>query len=276
MKTRSVKLHCNHSLFLKGQARLMKTDSSANKALTKSLAGIVLGVLAGSGVSICLLPQPTLAQIDDAQPSLNVRPNARPRNVQPLPAAQPGDYEIKGNELQRCALNATNNKKNCTAVVSGYEQIVIYGTQLFSQGNLPSAESIFRQLTRSHPTEATPHYKLGVTLDRLGRTDEAITEYRQAIQISPKHALARNSLGVALARQGQLPDAINEWRSAIQINAEYADALTNLGLGLLQQGQEAEAVESLKKAKELFMKQKEFQKAKQVDELLQRIASQAT
>lgn len=254
----------------------MKTHSGASKALTKSVAGIVLGVLAGSGVSICLLSQPTLAQIDDGQPSLNVRPNARPRNVQPLPGAEPGDYEIKGNDLQRCSLDASNNKKSCTPVVSGYGQIVNYGTQLFSQGNLPSAESIFRQLTRSHPTEATPRYKLGVVLDRLGRTDEAITEYRQAIQINSKHALARNSLGVALARQGQLPDAISEWREAIQINAEYADALTNLGLGLLQQGQEAEAVESLKKAKELFVKQREFQKAKQVEELLQRIASQAT
>ncbi|MBD2180095.1 tetratricopeptide repeat protein [Planktothrix sp. FACHB-1355] len=254
----------------------MKMDSTANKLLTKSLTGLFLGILAGSGAYVSLLPQPSLAQIDDNEPALNLRPNARPRNNPLLPGSEPGDYEVKGEELQRCSLQANSDKKNCTSVISGYGQIVSFGTQLYTQGNLSSAESIFRQLTQSRPKEATPYYKLGVVLDRQGRIDEAISSYRKAIEINAKHALARNSLGVALARQGQIDDAIGEWRQALEINSEYADAWTNLGIAMLQQGKEADAVENFKKARELYLKQREFQKVKQVDELLQRINSQST
>lgn len=250
----------------------MKVNNSVNKRLNQPLIWIAFSILAGWGGSSLMLTQPSFAQAD----SLRIQPGASPRRIQPGASATPGDYEVKEDKLQKCVVNATDNKKNCTDVVSGYGQIVSYGTDLYSQGNMAAAETIFRQLITSFPKEPTPYLRLGIILERQGRGEEAIAEYRKAIEINPKHAVARNSLGVALAKQGKLSDAIEQWKEALTINAEYADALTNLGLAFLQQGNKDEGVSSLKKARELFLKRKEFAKAKQVEEILLQVDSRAT
>jgi len=250
----------------------MKVNNSVNKRLNQPLFWIAFSILVGWGASALMLAQPSFAQAD----SLRIQPGASPRRTQPNASAGAGDYEVTKDKLQRCVVNATDKKKKCTDVVSGYGPMVSYGTELYSQGNMTDAETIFRQLITAFPKEPTPYLRLGVILDRQDRGEEAIAEYRKAIEINPKHAVARNSLGVALAKQGQLPEAIDQWKEALTINAEYADALTNLGLAFLQQGNKEEGVANLKKAKELFIKRKEFAKAKQVDQILQQVDSHAT
>jgi len=250
----------------------MKIYNSVKQGLNLSLIGVAFGVLAGWGVSNFLLAQPSFAQSE----SLQLSPNAPRRRVQIPAATEPGDYQVKGEKLQRCVPEANTDKKKCTDVISGYGQIVNFGTDLYSQGNMGGAETIFRQLITAFPKEATPYLRLGIILERQDKVDEAIAEYRKAIEINPKHAVARNSLGVALAKQGQLTEAIDQWKQALAINAEYADVLTNLGLAFLQQGNKDEAVANLKKAKDLFIQRKEFPKAKQVEEILQRIDAKTT
>jgi Flp pilus assembly protein TadD len=73
-----------------------------------------------------------------------------------------------------------------------------------------------------------------------------------------------------------LPEAIVQWRQAVKINSQYPDALNNLGVGLYQQGDkenQAEAVASLKKAKELFIKQGRTQAANRIDRILEEMNS---
>ncbi|MFB2879878.1 tetratricopeptide repeat protein [Floridanema aerugineum] len=250
----------------------MKLKNSVNQKLNQPLIWMAFSIIAGWGASTLMLAQPSFAQAD----SLRIQPGASPRRIQPGASAAAGDYEVKEEKLQRCVVNATDNKKNCTDVVSGYGQIVSYGTDLYTQGNMAAAETIFRQLITSFPKEPTPYLRLGIILERQGRGEDAIAEYRKAIEINPKHAVARNSLGVALAKQGQLPEAIEQWNEALKINAEYPDALTNLGLAFLQQGNKDEGVANLRKARELFIKRKEFPKAKQVEQILQQVDSRAT
>ena len=241
------------------------------KALIKPVTAIAAGMIAG-GIFVGLFSQSSLAQLGDGTPS----PADLQRQREMMRALQQGNFEMKGEDLRVCTSEANSDQKNCNTVATGYAQVLALANQLFGDGNLASAESMFRQLTRSHPNEATPYYKLGIILDRQGRVDEAVSQYRRAIEINSKHALARNSLGVALARQGNLNDAISEWQEALKINPDYADALTNLGIALLQQNKEAEAIDNLKKARELFMKQNEFAKAKQIDQILQEINSRST
>ena len=250
----------------------MKINNSVNKGLNQPLIWMAFSILGVWGASTLMLAQPSFAQAE----SLQLQPGASPRRIQPGASASPGDYEVKEDKLQKCVVNATDNKKKCTDVVSGYGQIVSYGTDLYSQGKMTDAETIFRQLITAFPKEPTPYLRLGVILERQGRGEEAIAEYRKAIEINPKHAVARNSLGVALAKQGQLPEAIEQWKEALTINAEYPDALTNLGLAFLQQGNKDEGVANLKKARELFIKRKEFAKAKQVDQILKEVDSRTT
>ncbi|MFB2835483.1 tetratricopeptide repeat protein [Floridanema evergladense] len=250
----------------------MKINHSVSKRLTQPLIWMAFCISAGWGASALMLAQPSFAQAD----SLRLQPGASPRRTQPNSSAGAGDFEVKEDKLQRCVVNATDNKKKCTDVVSGYGQIVSYGTDLYSQGNMTDAERIFRGLITAFPKEPTPYLRLGIILERQGDGEGAIEQYRKAIEINPKHAVARNSLGVTLAKQGQLSEAIDQWNEALKINAEYADALTNLGLAFLQQGKKDEGVANLKKAQELFIKRREFAKAKQVEQILQQIDSRAT
>lgn len=211
------------------------------------------------------------------QNSLQISQNLPPRGGQ-NPVREITSYQMDGDELKICKQRG-NAEKKCEAVGKGYTLGLRTANDLYNQGNAANAEILYRQLIARYPKQADAYYKLGTLLSGQGNMTDAIAQFQQAIKFNPKHAKAHNDLGVAMASQGQLPEAITQWREAIKINGQYPDALNNLGVALLRQGQkedEAEAVASLKKAKELFVKQGRTQAAERVDRILQEFSSQSS
>ncbi|MGL5062721.1 MAG: tetratricopeptide repeat protein [Microcoleus sp.] len=211
------------------------------------------------------------------QNSLHISQNSQPRGGQ-TPVREVTSYQLDGDELKICKQRG-NAEKKCEAMGKGYTLALRTANDLYSQGNAANAEALYRQLIARYPKQADAYYKLGTLLSARGNMTDAIAQFQQAIKFNPKHAKAYNDLGVAMASQGQLPEAITQWREAIKINGEYPDALNNLGVALLRQGQkedEAEAVASLKKAKELFVKQGRTQAANRIEQILQEFNSQST
>ena len=92
------------------------------------------------------------------------------------------------------------------------------------------------------------HYNLGLALQRLGRTDEAIDQYEQAIRIRPDDAEALNNQGAAYGALGRIDEAIEKYKQAIGINPDYADAYNGLGAAYGQLGRSAEAMDAFKQA----------------------------
>jgi tetratricopeptide (TPR) repeat protein len=90
-----------------------------------------------------------------------------------------------------------------------------------------------------------------VSLDRLGKLEEAIEAYRKATEIKPDYAQAWNNLGVSLDRLGRLEEAIEVYRKATEIKPDYADAWYNLGVSLGRLGKLEEAIEVLRQALEI-------------------------
>jgi tetratricopeptide (TPR) repeat protein len=214
--------------------------------------------------------------------TLQMPQNLYSQNLQPPGRPTPGrevlSYEMKGDELKICKQQG-NSEKKCEVVGKGYTLGLRTANDLYNQGNVANAEILYRQLITRYPKQADAYYKLGTLLSGQGKMSEAIEQFSQAIKINPKHAKAHNDLGVAMASLGKLPEAIVEWRQAIKINGQYPDALNNLGVALFQLGEkenQAEAVDSLKKAKELFIKQGRTQAANKVDRILQEINSQSS
>jgi Flp pilus assembly protein TadD len=214
--------------------------------------------------------------------SVQIAPNLQSQNSQP-PRRGPAvpeaiSYEMKGDDLRICKQQG-NSEKKCEVVAKGYTVGLRTANDLYAQGNLVNAEALYRQLIARYPKQGDIYYKLGTLLSGQGKMSDAIVQFQKAIEVNPQHAKAHNDLGVAMASQGKLPEAIVEWRQAIKINGQYPDALNNLGVGLYQQGtkeNQAEAVESLKKAKELFLKQGRTQAATRVDKILEEINSQSS
>lgn len=215
--------------------------------------------------------------------SVQIAPNWQSQNLQP-PRRGPAvrevlSYEMKGDELKICKQQQGNSEKKCEVVGKGYTVGLRTANDLYGQGNLVNAEVLYRQLIARYPKQADAYYKLGSLLSGQGKMSDAMAQFQKAIEVNPQHAKAHNDLGVAMASQGKLSEAIVLWRQAVKINDRYPDALNNLGVGLYQQGakeDQAEAVASLKKAKELFIKQGRTQAATRVDKILEEMNSQSS
>jgi Tfp pilus assembly protein PilF len=68
------------------------------------------------------------------------------------------------------------------------------GTLLLAQGQLYSAAAEFEWAKRLLPAHPDPRLNLALTLERAGRTDDAIAEYRTALEVYPEHIATTEAL----------------------------------------------------------------------------------
>ena len=73
------------------------------------------------------------------------------------------------------------------------------------------------------------HNNIGITLQELGRLNEAEVSYRRAIQLKPDYVEAHSNLAVTLQELGRLNEAEASCRRALQIKPDYVEAHFNLG-----------------------------------------------
>lgn len=67
----------------------------------------------------------------------------------------------------------------------------------------------------------------GVSLDNLGRPEEAITYYDKALAIDPNDVNALNSKGVSHGKLGRYEEAITYYDKALAIDPDKVSALNN-------------------------------------------------
>jgi Flp pilus assembly protein TadD len=120
-----------------------------------------------------------------------------------------------------------------------------------------AAVPAWRVAITKHPTDARPHNLLGVALDALGRTSEAIEEYKKALELNPDSSRTHNNLGTALAKQGRFDEAMVQVRKAVELNPDSGVEHINLGHLLDVTGHTQESMEEFKKGLELAPKNAE-------------------
>lgn len=125
------------------------------------------------------------------------------------------------------------------------------GITLARQGKWNDALPAFEEAVRGDPQLAEAHYELGNALLELGLPGEALIRLERALALEPGHAGAHNALGVALRALGRTDEAVASFRRAQARDGNFAPAFQNLGIALLDQGRLEEARTCLERAIQL-------------------------
>lgn len=114
------------------------------------------------------------------------------------------------------------------------------------QGNLDTAEHLYRTVLDSKKAQPDALHYLGVLSHQCGRSGEAVALIEKALRATPNHPDAHNNLGNIHRECGRPAEAEACYRRALACAPSHADALCNLGMLLESQEQLAPAFEAYK------------------------------
>ncbi len=130
------------------------------------------------------------------------------------------------------------------------------GLSLEALGRYEEAEAAYKkaiELNRQKkPSSPWPPLNLGIMLSKLGRRDEAETYLREALEYKPDFAQAHYRLGMILEKWGKLEEAIAEFRQAADLDPDYTEPVYAMARLYRRTGDMKQARKALK----------EFQKRK--------------
>jgi len=89
-------------------------------------------------------------------------------------------------------------------------------SRYFQAGDYEKALVALNQLEQSFPKDELIQRYRAMTLDRLGKSDEAIVIFNALLEKNPKHIPTRYFLGQAFARSGRYEEAAQEWTTVAQ------------------------------------------------------------
>ena len=69
---------------------------------------------------------------------------------------------------------------------------------------------------------------MSVTLEKMGKLDEAIASLEIAVSLDPLDVLAHNNLGLYLKKKGNYEEAIKHLQAAIHIDPDFLGPYENL------------------------------------------------
>ncbi len=104
-------------------------------------------------------------------------------------------------------------------------------------GDLGSAEALYRQILVAVPGDAQAKHYLGYLLQQTGRLQEAFEQLTGAIALDDRHAEWHFNLGIVLAKQGLAAAAIAAFSKALDIDPDKYFYWTNLGAAFESNGE---------------------------------------
>jgi serine/threonine protein kinase/Flp pilus assembly protein TadD len=126
------------------------------------------------------------------------------------------------------------------------------GFSLLRQGRYQEAVEYLSRGIERHPVdEGIAYDHLGEALEKLGRSEEALTAWRKAIHLQPENHHAYVHLGDALTKLKRPQEAIEPLRRIIKLKPKVADPRASLASALIELGQLDEALKELRTAIEI-------------------------
>lgn len=122
---------------------------------------------------------------------------------------------------------------------------------LVEDGDLSSAEAIYRDMVELRPDDAAMKARLGDVLSQQGRRSEAKEFYRAALLINESDAGAHFGLGAALSYEGAYEEALIHFDKALATRRDHVLTIVSSAGAHALLGHDAEASERYTQALEL-------------------------
>jgi tetratricopeptide (TPR) repeat protein len=126
---------------------------------------------------------------------------------------------------QKDRLQKIVNRYCNETVIQNYE---IFPCEDMKAGCAQRQADKIRQHLAIKPGDASGYYDLGLALEQVGSTGEAVEALRTAISLNPFYVNAYNRLGVIMSRHGRLEEAIDHFSEVLRIKPGDATAQRNL------------------------------------------------
>jgi rhomboid protease GluP len=101
---------------------------------------------------------------------------------------------------------------------------IMRGQRALEGGDLPAAESFFRQAASRDPDSGEAYFYLGVALSSQEQMTEAIQAYQDALRLEPDLAEAHWNLALAYASLNRPADAIAEFETFLALRPDSPEA----------------------------------------------------
>ena len=129
-------------------------------------------------------------------------------------------------------------RKACDLDPGDEDSCYLLGRASYELNRFAKALEAYQKALRSATRIARVHSGLALTLEALGRNEEAERELREAIRLDDGKSLPgsdpRIELGAFLLRQGRLNEALTALRAAVKARPDSARAHFELGRAMLQ------------------------------------------
>lgn len=124
------------------------------------------------------------------------------------------------------------------------DELINRAREAHKQGELATAEELYRQVISVNPDDPDANHLLGVIHFQREEYDTALELIRKAVAVRPEHAATYNNLGSVEKALGRYDDALESFTNAIKLQPDFAEAHNNLGIVYKALGQLDNAEES--------------------------------
>ena len=99
-----------------------------------------------------------------------------------------------------------------------YEELkeLATGKKLYSDGNIGLAREKFEEIIAKHPDNASAHFYLGLIHASEEQLSKSVDDYEEVIRLLPGHVGARLNLALSLERLHREEDAISQYRKILE------------------------------------------------------------
>jgi tetratricopeptide (TPR) repeat protein len=125
------------------------------------------------------------------------------------------------------------------------EAVFDVATELYRADRFAEAVPLFQQFLRVRKDHGLAHSRLGLSLARLERYDEAVTILKRAGELDPADYQSRNNLALTYGRMGKPELGIEPAREAARLKGDDPIVQNTLGYVLLESGRARDAIAPL-------------------------------
>jgi predicted TPR repeat methyltransferase len=122
------------------------------------------------------------------------------------------------------------------------DALYLLGGIYYQNNNPKMACELITQAIQSAPDRDYFYSHLGLALNALGNTDDAMDAFHTALALNSKNPETYKMMGKVLREKGKTVDAIDAFRRAVELDPEDIESCHNLGNSLLKQNQPEQAL----------------------------------